>query len=253
MSICQVEDGTDIYFESFGGSAPNKPYMIMLPGLLGAVRSQWRNFVQPLTPEFRIVMIDLRGHGRSKNAANELRAETMMQDIFGVMDHLKIDQAHIIGYSLGGYLGLLMAYHQTRRIKSLVVHGTKFYWTDESVKMMVAQLDPEFMAQKAPTYADLLVQDHGARIWRILVRQAADLIYQLSKNGLNESMLKKVQCPTLVSVGARDELVSLAEAQRLSYMLPKGELIVLPRVRHPISTLLYMPMLPMMQHFCLNA
>ena len=253
MSTWKAEDGTEIYFESFGGRDAGKPVLLMLPGLLGAIRIQWRNFVQPLNSEFRIIMVDFRGHGKSGNEAENLRPEQMVQDIFGLLDDLQIEQVHILGYSLGGYLGMLMAYNQSLRIKSLIAHATKFYWTDEAVQRMNSQLDPDLMAEKVPTYADSLVQDHGARQWRFLVRQAADLVHYIKENGLNEDMARKIQCPTLISVGALDELVNVLEAQRLSLILPKGELVVLPGVKHPYQTIRFMPLLPMVQHFCLNA
>lgn len=102
MSIWKADDGTEIYFESFSGNDKNKPTLLLLPGLLGAVRSQWRNFIQPLNNDFRLLLVDLRGHGKSTNEASNLRPERMVQDIFGLLDELKIDQVHVMGYSLGG-------------------------------------------------------------------------------------------------------------------------------------------------------
>ncbi|MEM7334059.1 MAG: alpha/beta hydrolase [Chloroflexota bacterium] len=253
MSTWKADDGSEIYFESFGGKDKNKPTLLLLPGLLGAIRTQWRNFIQPLNSEFRILLVDLRGHGKSTNEGSNLRPEKMVEDIFGLLDDLKIDQLHVMGYSLGGYLGMLMAYTEPLRVKSLVAHATKFYWTDEAIQRMKAQLDPDMMAEKVPTYADLLVQDHGARQWRLLVRQAADMIIDLKTNGLTEAMARKIQCPTLISVGEKDELVNILEAQRLSAVLPKGELIVLPGVKHPFQTVRFMPLLPMAQHFFLSS
>ncbi len=253
MSTWKADDGSEIYFESFGSKDKSKPALILLPGLLGAIRTQWRNFVQPLNNEFRILLIDLRGHGKSTNEAENLRPEKMVEDIFGLLDDLKINQFHLMGYSLGGYLGLLMAYQEPIRVKSLIAHATKFYWTEEAIQRMNSQLDPDIMAEKVPTYADLLVQDHGARQWRFLVRQAAEMIHDMKANGLTEAMAQNIQVPTLVSVGEKDELVNIVEAQRLSSILPKGELIVLPGVRHPFQTLRFMPLLPMAQHFFINS
>lgn len=253
MSTWTAEDGTELYFESFGAQDKEKPVLLMLPGLLGAIRTQWRNFVQPLMADFRIILVDLRGHGRSANANSKLDPDQMVEDLFGLLDTLKIEQFHVVGYDFGGYLGLMMANNQAMRVQSLIIHGTKVYWTKDAVAKMNQQLDPDFMAEKAPTYADQLVQDHGARVWRTLVRQAAELVYGLAQNGLTERMMQNIQCPVLVSVGEKDELVRLVEAQRVSMLLPEGELIVLPGVRHPLQTLRFMPMLPMMRHFCLNA
>jgi len=129
------------------------------------------------------------------------------------------------------------------------MHASKFYWTQEAAAKMRAQLDPDDLAAKVPTYADQLVQEHGGRQWRILVRQAGDLISHLVDHGLTEGMIKRVQTPILVSVGDRDELIPLNEAQRLSRMLPNGRLLVLPGVRHPYQTIPVVPLIPMMQEF----
>jgi pimeloyl-ACP methyl ester carboxylesterase len=62
-------------------------------------------------------------------------------------------------------------------------------------------------------------------------------------------MAGHTQGPVLVSVGDRDELVPLPEAQRLSRVLPRGELMVLPGVRHPYPAIRAVPLIPMMQEF----
>ena len=172
-----------------------------------------------------------------------------MNDIVGLANYLQAETYHIAGYSLGGYLGLMMALNHPRSVNTLLMHATKFYWTKESVAKMRTQLDPDIMSEKVPSYANQLAQEHGGSHWRVLVRQAADLVAYLSEKGVTEGMAAHTQCPCLVSVGERDELVSLPEALRLSRKLPNGELIVLPGVRHPFPTLREIPMLPMMQAF----
>lgn len=248
MTTWTAPDGSDINFEQYGGSE-NKPTLLLLPGLLGAISSQWRPFLKPLTEQFRLLLVDLRGHGRSQNNAPALNVTQMTEDLSGLLDHLKIERLHVAGYSLGGYLGLMLALNQPRRIATLLMHATKFYWTPEAVAQMQQQLDPDIMAQKVPTYADQLVKEHGGRQWRTLVRQASELTANLAANGLAERQLKNLQLPVLVSVGDRDELVLLPEAFRLSRALPKGELLVLPNTRHPLQTVRLVPLLPMMQAF----
>lgn len=248
MTNWTASDGTEIFFNVYGnGSSGNT--LLLLPGLLGSLVSQWRNLIRPLTADFRVVAMDLRGHGRSQNSADTLNPKRMMQDVSELLDFLQIESTHIAGYDWGGYLGLMLALNQPRRVATLFMHATKFYWTKEATARMREQLDPDNMAERVPVYADQLVQEHGARHWRILVRQAADLVAYLVEHGLTEKMAAQIQCPTLVSVGDRDRMIPLAEAQRLSRVVPQGELIVLPGVSHPFSTLRPMPLLPMMKHF----
>ena len=249
MTIWTAPDGSNINFEQYGGSNANKPHLLLLPGLLGAISSQWRPFLKPLSESYRLLLVDLRGHGRSQNNGPTLELSQILDDLTGLLNHLNIQQLHIAGYNLGGYLGLMLAFNQPRLVTSLLMHATKFYWTAESAGKMRQQLDPDVMAQKVPTYADQLVKDHGGRQWRGLVRQAATLTASLVDGGLSERQLKNVQCPVLVSVGDRDELVPLPEAFRLSRTLPHGELLVLPNTRHPLQTVRLVPLLPTMQQF----
>jgi len=249
MTIWTAPDGSDINFEQYGGSDANKPYLLLLPGLLGAISSQWRPFLKPLSESYRLLLVDLRGHGRSQNNAPTLDINQMLGDIAGLLDKLHIERLHIAGYSLGGYLGLMLALNQPRRVATLLMHATKFYWTPDAAAKMRQQLDPDVMAQKVPTYADQLVQEHGGRQWRVLVRQAAELTASLVEAGISEKQLNNAQLPVLVSVGDRDELVPLPEAFRLSRTLPHGEMLVLPNTRHPLQTVRLVPLLPMMQVF----
>jgi pimeloyl-ACP methyl ester carboxylesterase len=173
----------------------------------------------------------------------------MTKDIIGLRAHLEVQRVHVAGYSLGGYLGIMLALNQPRRVQTLSTHASKFYWSKEAAAKMRAQLDPVQMAEKVPAYADQLVQLHGARQWRELVRQAADLVSYLVGNGLTENMVNRLQCPVLLSVGDRDELVPLLEVARLSHVFPNGELLVLPGVRHPFNSIRPIPFLPALQYF----
>lgn len=247
MTSWTANDGTVINYQVMGSK--QQPALLLLPGLLGSIKTQWPTFAEALAQDYYVVLMDLRGHGRSTNQAPELRPDAMVQDVLGLLDHLKIGQVHVAGYSLGGYLGLILAQNQPRRVGSLVMHAAKFYWTEETAEQMRQQLDPDKMAQKVPVYADQLVQAHGGRQWRDLVRQAADLVSWLVVNGLREKMLANIQTPILVSVGDRDELIPLNEAYRLSRALPNGSLLTLPGVRHPFQTIRSIPLLPMIQHF----
>jgi len=247
MSSWTAEDGTVINYRVLGSK--QRPALLLLPGLLGSIQTQWPSFAEVLAQDYYVVLMDLRGHGRSTNETAELRPDPMVQDILGLLDHLQIGQVHVAGYSLGGYLGLILAQNQPRRVGSLIMHATKFYWTKERAEQMRQQLDPDKMAEKVPTYADQLVQAHGGRQWRDLVRQAADLVDWLVDNGLTEKIVANIQTRVLVSVGDQDEMVPLNEAYRLSRALPNGELLALPGVRHPFQTIRPIPLLPMLQHY----
>lgn len=249
MATWIADDKSAINYEVIGGAQSGKDTLVLLHGMLGTMKGEWQTMAKHLSADFRLVMLDLRGHGRSQNNESDLQADRLAQDVVGLLNHLKVEQFHISGYSLGGYLGLLLALALPRRVNSLMMHATKFYWTKETAVKMRQQLDPDKMAEKVPTYADQLVQAHGARHWRILVRQCADIINTFVDGGVTEGMVNRMQIPTLISIGDRDEMVPLPEAQRLSRVIPNGELLVLPRVKHPFNTIVPIPFVPAIQYF----
>ena len=133
MPVWTADDDTAINYEVHG--AAHGETLLLLPGLLGSL-GQWQRFIQPLSAGFRVILMDLRGHGRSENKQPALEPARMAQDIAGLLDHLGVEQVHVAGYSLGGYLGLMLHLSQPRRVCTLLLHATKFYWSGEAVARM---------------------------------------------------------------------------------------------------------------------
>jgi pimeloyl-ACP methyl ester carboxylesterase len=248
MSNWEAGDGSLIHYELYG-RPDGRDSLLLLPGLLGTISDQWRPFVEPLSQRYRLIMVDLRGHGRSENKSLHLLPEQMVEDLIGLLDHLAVDSTHVAGYDLGGYLGLMLLLYRPRLVNTLLMHASKFFWTDQAATDMGRQLNPERLTERAPTYANQLSADHGATRWRPLVRQAADLIAYLFQNPLSEAAAGRAQAPVLVSVGDRDELVPVQEAYRLSRAFEAGSLLVLPSVQHAFRSLDLDPLHSVMEKF----
>jgi pimeloyl-ACP methyl ester carboxylesterase len=253
VAFWQADDGSQFYYEQHGWEAPRggdqRPTLLLLPGLLGWVGEHWQPYVEPLAESYRLLLVDLRGHGRSQNSAPGLLPEQMAADVHGLLRGLGLSGVRLVGYDLGGYLGLLLHLRDPGMVTHLLLHATKFYWTAQAAAAVGQQLDPEVMSERVPGYANRLALAHGAARWRGLVRQAADLNAYLAQNGLQETSLRQVQCQVLVSAGDRDELVSVPEAQRFSRAFKRGALLVLPGVHHPLHTAGLHLFLPAMQAF----
>jgi pimeloyl-ACP methyl ester carboxylesterase len=248
MAQWESDDGSKINYEVHG-SHPGRETILLLHGLLGSISSQWREFVEPLTTHYQVVAADLRGHGRSENVDTTLNPDQVRRDMRGLLDYLEIERLHVAGYDFGGYLGLMLHLHQSERVSSLLMHSTKFYWPEHAAVRMRKNLDPDLMSTKVPVFANQLILEHGASRWRSLVRQSADLITYISRSGLTENMAKLAKCPILVSVGDRDELIPIMEAQRLSCLFSKGALLVLPGVSHSFHSASTASLFPLMQTF----
>ena len=119
MTTWKTSDGTMINYEVHGDPTHELP-LLLLPGLLGAIETQWRPFLPALTPYYQVIMVDLRGHGRSENRSHDLRPEQMVSDLGELLDHLGLNRVHVAGYNLGGLLGLMLYQADPRRVATLL-------------------------------------------------------------------------------------------------------------------------------------
>ena len=247
MSTWKTEDSSTIYYE-FHDSG-HADVLILLHGMLGSIEGQWGLISEWFIESHNLLLVDLRDHGRSTNEDTRLRPDQMVADLLGLLDHLGIQNSHIAGYSIGGLIALHAALQTPNRFKTLQMIATKFYWSEKTIAKLQQQVDPELLSEKAPTYATQLAQEHGANQWRGLARHTADLIGYFGDNPLSPEALGGLKMPVQITVGDRDDLVSLPEAFKLSRQFKNGGLLVLPRTPHAFKFMQYETLIPSMQMF----
>lgn len=112
-------NGTRLYVQQ--DSEAGDPLLLLHFGMshLGV----WERVVPYLTDRYRVVRVDLRGHGRSDKPADGYTQENMGRDILGVMDHLGIERAHLVGSSMGAEVAAALAAQAQNRVISLALEG----------------------------------------------------------------------------------------------------------------------------------
>jgi pimeloyl-ACP methyl ester carboxylesterase len=83
----------------------------------------WQRAVPYFQDHYRLILVDLRDHGKSDKPQTDGHIDTMARDVVGVMEHLKLERAHIIGSSLGAEVGLSIAANYPEKVISLVCEG----------------------------------------------------------------------------------------------------------------------------------
>lgn len=248
MSFIRSKDSA-IYYEEHGSGEP----LILLPGLLGTIESHWRRFIPDFAKHFHVIAVDLRGHGRTNNPSEQFRLHMLVADLFSLYETLEIDSARICGYSLGGYIGLAFGIQHPGRVQSLLMHGTKFYWTPDAVISSTKDFDPQKILDKVPKWATQLQQDHapanGDDGWKIVLNSAKEFIETMPTEGLTENSLTLADFPVHVSIGDSDEMIPRIEAKRLVSSLPNGTLSVFTSTRHPMQHVRKIPFLELALSF----
>ena len=102
----------------------DKPALIFLHGF-PFDHTMWDAQVALCAPHFCVVTYDLRGHGQSDVGSGQYIFEFFVDDLFGLMDSLKIQKAILCGLSIGGYIALRAIEREPERVQGLVLCDTR--------------------------------------------------------------------------------------------------------------------------------
>lgn len=89
----------------------------------GANLMMWQQTVPYFQDHYRLILVDLRGHGKSDEPETGYDIDEMASDVIGIMQHLELERAHVIGSSMGAEVGLSIAANYPERMISLVCDG----------------------------------------------------------------------------------------------------------------------------------
>jgi aminoacrylate hydrolase len=109
----------DIYYETHGIGTP-----VMLVAGLGGVGSYWNPNIPAFARRHQVVIHDHRGTGQSSRSPIRYSVNQMTDDLLAVMDHLKVEKAHLVGHSTGGAVGQTLAARHPERLISLVIYAS---------------------------------------------------------------------------------------------------------------------------------
>jgi len=111
----------EIHYETHGNGTP----VLLVPGL-GGVGSYWAPNIPAFSARHQAIVHDHRGTGGSACSRISYSVDQMTDDLVAVMDHLKIERAHLVGHSTGGAIGQTLAAKHPERLISLTIYAS---WT----------------------------------------------------------------------------------------------------------------------------
>jgi pimeloyl-ACP methyl ester carboxylesterase len=168
-------NGVELGYQVVGEGAP----LILLHGGFGTVEMFGPN-VELLAAGRQVIGVDLQSHGRSPAADRPMRFETMADDIAALIRSLGFDRAAIMGFSLGGGVGLRTAIQHPEVVERLVLVSTVFKrqgWYPEMTAGMDA-MGPETAGQlmQTPIYQAYQRVAPRPEDWPVLVRQVVEVV-----------------------------------------------------------------------------
>jgi pimeloyl-ACP methyl ester carboxylesterase len=224
VEIAYLDEGAGDPIVLVHGFASNKEVNWVHPGWVATLTRDGR----------RVIALDNRGHGASGKPydPSAYHSATMADDVRALLDHLKIERADVMGYSMGARVTAFLAVRHHGRVRSVILGGLGIRLVD-GVGLPVSIAD----ALEAPSLDD--VRDPTGRVFRIFADQTKSDLRALaacirgSRQTMDRTEVATIRAPLLVAVGTKDQVAG--SAQELAALIPGARALDIPDRDHMLA------------------
>jgi pimeloyl-ACP methyl ester carboxylesterase len=241
----ELPNGVTIAYVEMGNPA-GRP-VLLVHGYTDSSRS-WSLPAVYLANSYRLIAVDLRGHGASSAPERAYTIPAMVDDMRLLLDHLKIDKVDFVGHSLGSIIGQVFAQQHGDRLRKLVLVSSALSaakatgpgsWLADNVQALTDPIDEtskfvgEWLTNPTPVDPDFAVRARRetcavpTRIWRAIL-----LELQTAEYGL---LSATITTPTLILWGGQDPLFSAEDQQALREAIKDSEFVAFDKLGHNLQ------------------
>lgn len=191
-------NGLNLYYEIHGEGQP----LVMLHGAFMTINAM-EPYVSELAKSRQVIGVELQAHGHTADIDRPMRYEALADDIFGLLQYLKIESADVLGYSVGGGVALQIALRHPEVVRKLIPISTS-YNSDglyPEVLAGVSQITPELFAGTPP------LEEYNRTApkpedFPKLVERIKD--FDSHSQDWSPESIQALKCPTFVIIGDSD-------------------------------------------------
>jgi pimeloyl-ACP methyl ester carboxylesterase len=218
-------NGMEMYYEVHGQGEP----LVMLHFFAGSGEI-WKPYIPAFSKHYRLIIPDLRGHGRSSILTTTFNHRQSALDVFALLDSLKIKEFRGIGCSSGGMTLLHMATQQPDRVKSMALVGAASYWGKESREHMRKETldsltDEDWRILRS-------THKHGDAQIRAIIQQFNDFKDVYDDMNFTSPFLSTIKAKTLIMHGDRDKYFPVEIPLEMYRSIPNSYLWIVPSGGH---------------------
>ena len=227
--------GVNLYYEVHGDG----PVLLLSHGY-SATSEMWRDQVATLSRSHKVIVWDMRGHGRSDspNDQSEYSHEKSVDDMAELLDVVGVERAIVAGLSLGGYMSLAFHLAHPERVRALIIIDTgpgfksddaRQRWNAHALEIL-SKLAAEGLSYLSSTTRERSTSSHQSADG--LMRAALGMLTQRDASVIKS--LPNIKVPTLIVVGENDVQFHNA-ANYMAEKIPKARKIVIPGAGHAVN------------------
>ena len=217
-------NGQQLYFEVYGTGEP----LLLLHGFSGSSQD-WIPSLEQWRAKFKLIVPDLRGHGRSGILSKPFRHEDAASDLFALLGHLGIRACKGVGISAGGNVLLHMSTKQPDRITAMVLVSATPYFSAEA-RTIMSQYADNLPAEQWET----LRRRHPGGDPQIKAILASTKSFATTYDDLNFTppLLSAIKARTFIIEGDRDPLYPIELSVEMYKAIPNSRLWIVPNAGH---------------------
>jgi len=217
-------NGIELFYRQAGEGKP----LLLLHGFFNS-SEQWTPYLDDLTTDFRVIVPDMRGHGRSSNPSGEFTHRQYARDVYALLDALEIRTFRATGYASGGMTLLHMATQQTHRIEVMSLWGATPYLT-EHCRASQRTVSFEKVERDSTEWLNSIRQQHpgGDGQIRALLENYRVMGDTYDDMNFTPDHLSTITARTQILHGDRDALFPVEIPLSLYHSIPDAALMILP-------------------------
>ncbi|POY35870.1 alpha/beta hydrolase [Solitalea longa] len=215
----------EMYYEEYGVGTP----LLLLHGF-GGCSQNWHPFTAELSKHYRLIVVDLRGHGHSTNPENKFTHREAANDVFLLLEKLGIDHFSAMGMSTGGMTLLHMATSQPQRIDSMVLISATTHFPDQARAIMRRSTFNTMPQEVREMYRECAKR--GDEQIRQLITQFNAFHQNYDDMNFTAQSLTTITARTLVVHGDRDNFFPVDIAENICSNILNATLWIIPNGDH---------------------
>ena len=240
-------NGVHMYYEVYGEGSP----LVLLHGGIMTIDLNFATLIPALAAGHTVVAVEMQGHGRTADTGRAITLTALASDVVGLLDHLGIDRADVVGHSLGGGVALELAVSHPDRVRRVVPMSITV--RKDGTHEEIANPSLHATSTRMPTardFADMTEAykrlsphpEHFDEFLATLSGVASDL------EGWSDEQLAGIAAPTLLMIGDHD-FTTVEHAALMLELIPGSQLAVLPGTTHMTITRRVDLVVPMLTGF----
>jgi 3-oxoadipate enol-lactonase len=245
MPFVRASDGIRLHYSTSGRKGA--PPVVLIQGL-GADKNLWALQRLALARNYYAIAIDNRGAGRSDKPYGDYSLVQMADDTISVLDHAGVDEAHVVGASMGGVIAQILAIRHPGRVRSLTLACTacqQHPWRRELLGEWARIAGEKGMRAMTNSAARWTIGPRSLRRISPAVGWLGPLAMSRPTHAFAAQVgailaapedlsdeLEQIDVPTLVMVGNQDILTPRGDSEELAERIPTAELVVISGAAH---------------------